>query len=111
MLSLNRKRGPFWRKNAAHGLTQALVSLHATGIVHGGALSLSFVKDAAHLSLDLNIGNFSFAFPQIAGQYTVILDLGDHDMIIFLPVSVAHQSPSLPAMSSPHVTLQSIMTR
>ena len=23
MLSLNRKRGPFWRKNAAHGLTQA----------------------------------------------------------------------------------------
>ena len=44
MLSLNRKRGPFWRKNAAHGLTQALVSLHATGIVHGGALPLSFCK-------------------------------------------------------------------
>ena len=73
------------------------MSLHATGIVHGGALSLSFVKDTAHLSLDLNIGNFGFAFPQIAGPYTVILDLGDHDMIIVLPVSVAHQTPSLPA--------------
>ena len=99
MLSLNRKRGPFWRKNAAHDLTQALVSLHATGIVHGGALSLSFVKDTAHLSLDLNIGNFGFAFPQIADQdpCTVILDLGDRDMIIVLPVSVAHQTPSLPA--------------
>ena len=75
------------------------MSLFATGIVHGGALSLSFIKDTAHLLFDLNIGNFGFAFPQIADQdpYTVTLDLGDHDMIIVLPVSVAHQTPSLPA--------------
>ena len=76
-------------------------------------LCLFLCKGYRSPTLDLNIGNFGFAFPHIAGQdpYTVILDLGDHDMIIFLPVSVAHQSPSLPAMSSPHVTLQSIMTR
>ena len=58
-----------------------------------------FIKDTAHLLLDLNIGNFDFASPQIADQdpSDVILDLGDHDMIIVLPISVAHQTPSLPA--------------
>ena len=96
----NRNRGPFWNKNAAHGLTQALVSLHATGIVHGGALSLSFCKGYRSPTLDLNIGNFSFAFSQIADQdpSDVIQDLaGDHDMIVVLPISVVHQTPSLPA--------------
>ena len=74
------------------------MSLHATGIVHGGALSLPFIKDTAHLLLDLNIGNFDFASPQIADQdpSDVIQDLEDHDMIIALPISVAHQTPSLP---------------
>ena len=73
------------------------MSLHATGIVHGGALCLSFIEDTAHLLFDLNIGNFGFAFPQIADQdpSDVIQDLGDHDMIIVLPISVAHQTPSL----------------
>ena len=111
---LNRNHGPFWNKNAAHGLTQALVSLHATGIVHGGALSLSFCKGYRSPTLDLNIGNFSFAFPQIADQdpSDVIQDLaGDHDMIAVLPISVFHQTHPCRLMSSPHVTLQNIMTR
>ena len=76
------------------------MSLLATGIVHGGALSLSFIKDTAHLLLDLNIGNFGFAFPQFADQdpSDVIQDLaGDHDMIVVLPISVVHQTPSLSA--------------
>jgi len=86
LLYRNRARGQFWHKNAARGLTQALASLYATGIGHGGTRSLAFIKDTAHSPLDLHIGNFGFAFPQIADQdpYNVMLDLDDHERIIVL---------------------------
>ena len=82
-----------------HMALQALASLHATGIVHGGALSLSFIKDTVDSALDLHTGNFGFAFPQIADQdpHRVIQDVGQHDMIIVLPTSTAQQTSSLPA--------------
>jgi len=104
LLSRNRARGQSWHKNTAHGLTRALASLHATGIVHGGTPSLAFIRDiVAHSPLDLQIGNFGFAFPQIAGQdpYDVMLALEDHEMIIVLPISAAYQTPSLPAFVLP----------
>ena len=99
LLFHDRTPRPLWRKNAAHGLARALASLHATGIVHGGMLSLSFIKDTTHRPLDLHIGNFGFTFPQIADQdpYSLMQDLDQHDMVIVLPISAAHQTPSLPA--------------
>ena len=102
LLSRNRARGQSWHKNAAHGLTQTLASLHATGIVHGGAPSLAFIRDAvSHSPLDLHIGNFGFAFPQIAGQglYEDMLALDDHEIV--LPICAAYQTPSLPAYVLP----------
>jgi len=95
---ISRNRDPLWGKTVIHGLTKALASLHATGIIHGGALSLFFVKYVAYPPLDLHIGNFGFAFPQIADQDPddVMVDLGQHEVIIVLPVSAANQTPSLP---------------
>ena len=91
------------------------MSLLATGIVHGGALSLSFVKDTAHLLFDLNIGNFGFAFPQIADQdpSDVIASSkisGTTTWSLFYP-SLSLTKPRRCLMSSPNVILQSIMTR
>jgi len=99
LLFHDRTPRPLWRKNAAHGLARALASLHATGIVHGGMLSLSFIQDTTHRPLDLHIGNFGFTFPQIADQdpHSLMQDLDQHDMVIVLPISAAHQTPSLPA--------------
>ena len=48
LLSLNpSKRSPTWRKAAAYGLVQAVVQLHAAGIVHGGEL-IALYSDFIH---------------------------------------------------------------
>jgi len=61
-------RHPLRCKTAARGLTQAVVSLHAAGIVHGGTVSAHMVEILVHRSLDLHLSNVGFSLPQIADQ-------------------------------------------
>ncbi|KAL1744933.1 kinase-like domain-containing protein [Schizophyllum fasciatum] len=81
MLSLrNFHQSPRWRKAAAHGLVQAMLQLHRTGIVHG----------------DFHLGNVGVAMPQPEDQMEFMRDLGEYDMLVVLPVDPANQTPSLP---------------
>ncbi|KIM41261.1 hypothetical protein M413DRAFT_10909 [Hebeloma cylindrosporum] len=62
-------RDPLWSKTAGHGITKAVVSLHAAGIVHG----------------DLHLSNIGFALPQITDQ--------DHQRVLD---DIAHEVGTLP---------------
>ena len=92
-------RHPLRCKTAARGLTQAVVSLHAAGIVHGGVLSAHMVEILVYHSLDLHLSNVGFALPQIADQdqRDVMQDVGEPEITVTVTVSAAHQTRSLPA--------------
>ena len=81
-----------------------------------GCCLFLFVKDTARGSptLDLNIGNFSFAFPQIADQdpsTSSKISPGTLTWSLFYPSLSFTKPHPCRLMSSLHVTLQSIMTR
>lgn len=92
-------RRPLRCKTAARGLTQAVVSLHAAGIVHGGAQSVHRVEILDDCSLDLHISNVGFALPLIADQdqRRVMQDLSPNEVTLTVTVTAAQQTSSLPA--------------